>query len=103
MASRVEGLQFGEVIGVGFHHVGDGVQHLGPLFDGPCAPRRLCGLGGAHGVFDVEAGRARDGGNHGTVARAHIVQTTPVLGFTPRAADGVEHVDGLGQDQASTS
>ena len=85
-----------EVIGVGFHHVGDGVQHSGPLLDGPCAPRRLCGLGGDHGSLDVVTGRARNGRDHGTVTWTHVVQALSAVRLMPRAAYGVEHVDGSG-------
>ena len=88
------------VIGVGFHHVGDGVQHSGPLLDGPCAPRRCA----ASAAITASSTSRLD-------ERGMVAITAPSLGFTrpadahlglmPRAADGVEHVDGLGHAQAS--
>ncbi len=52
----VEGFQFGEVVGVCFHHVSDCVQHAGPFLDGPCTPCRLCRFCSDHSVLDVVVG-----------------------------------------------
>ena len=85
--SVVQGLDHGQVLGIGVDDIGDPVEDGGPLVGGDVFPAPEGGPGGVYGLIHVLSGGLGAGGQTLAVGGAASLEGGAVAGIDPLAVD----------------